>query len=691
MAEIRVTSGTTAQQLGTFLSTVDKNANLKAKDLGGGVTLLYTRGDKQSGMSKFDKLFRGASDKNKLARATIKDVLENARDATLQKTRGGEKKARIEKVFDDMRALAGTKRTSFMRVGAARLLMRGAIGEQTAAVRESAKKPPFPMAKLGDLSGVHAQVKTLLQAGKKDEAIQLLADAVADGVKKNFSQAERDDFAFSPGLEFRSQLGRELRQAFGKGAGKLLPLEERREFARKVFEAAAERVPADKFVDANTISLTKTVGGQQVSVNYTKGPQIGTGGFAQVFLYTNANDPTDTIAVKISKKPVDSDQGERILSELGREVKFHRQLASQGSDAIIGFEGAFRTPDGRIGIAMETAPLGNVNDVEQKLLGAVKSGDISPQAMFAVALTIIKRGAEGLEVQESLKIINGDVKSPNMLLTADGDIRLADFGTVQQTDSFVPVNSSEVANPLWSSPEFIKAKREDKEITSHADKRLAETSELTGKMLDETFGLRADGKRMAATKTLLAGIFKPETDKLQQENKAGSKVDSWSLGIVLHDLVYGRQIDDDPFFSGSEKKIEAFGRDPNNVAVGPGGYFESTSCGDPQVDDLINKLLHPDPDQRLSPSDALEHPAMSRIGIGGPDSKALLKALQTGDKAGLKDASDKLTPKPTVTPTQGPSPTAPSSPTPVPSLDLPTEPSGGLPSLPPTPRGDADA
>lgn len=67
--------------------------------------------------------------------------------------------------------------------------------------------------------------------------------------------------------------------------------------------------------------------------------------------------------------------------------------------------------------------------------------------------TIMRDSLDGLDYLHSLYYIHRDIKAGNILLTDDGTVKLADFGSA----SFASPANSFVGTPYWMSPEVILA------------------------------------------------------------------------------------------------------------------------------------------------------------------------------------------------------------------------------------------
>jgi len=68
---------------------------------------------------------------------------------------------------------------------------------------------------------------------------------------------------------------------------------------------------------------------------------------------------------------------------------------------------------------------------------------------------------KGLKAMHSLHYMHRDIKSENILVRTNGDIKLADFGFTVQLTEVRPKRSSTVGSPYWMAPELIKRKEYD--------------------------------------------------------------------------------------------------------------------------------------------------------------------------------------------------------------------------------------
>lgn len=154
---------------------------------------------------------------------------------------------------------------------------------------------------------------------------------------------------------------------------------------------------------------------------------------------------------------------------------------------------------------------------------------------FSESITskIIKQTADGLKYIHSKHIVHRDLKPENLLVDENNDIKISDFGCAVFTSNIVPGTLYGTLD--YFSPEMIESK-----------------------MYDE-------------------------------------RIDIWSLGVIMFELLVGKTPFDDPSVNNIYRKIKAVDYSiPSKV---------STSAND-----LITNILIYDPEKRYSLTDILSHP-----------------------------------------------------------------------------------
>ncbi|XP_060096570.1 serine/threonine-protein kinase 10 [Heteronotia binoei] len=164
--------------------------------------------------------------------------------------------------------------------------------------------------------------------------------------------------------------------------------------------------------------------------------ELGDGAFGKVYKAKNRETGALAAAKVIETKSEDE------LEDYMVEIDI---LATCDHPYIVKLLGAFYY-DSKLWIMIEFCPGGAVDAVMLEL----DRGLTEPQIQV-----ICRQMLEGLNYLHSKKIIHRDLKAGNVLLTQDGDIKLADFGvsaknmkTLQRRDSFI-------GTPYWMAPEVV--------------------------------------------------------------------------------------------------------------------------------------------------------------------------------------------------------------------------------------------
>ncbi|XP_037762144.1 serine/threonine-protein kinase 10 [Chelonia mydas] len=164
--------------------------------------------------------------------------------------------------------------------------------------------------------------------------------------------------------------------------------------------------------------------------------ELGDGAFGKV--YKAKNKETGALA---AAKVIETKNDEE-LEDYMVEIEI---LATCDHPYIVKLLGAFYH-DSKLWIMIEFCPGGAVDAVMLEL----DRGLTEPQIQV-----ICRQMLEALVYLHSKKIIHRDLKAGNVLLTQDGDIKLADFGvsaknikTLQRRDSFI-------GTPYWMAPEVV--------------------------------------------------------------------------------------------------------------------------------------------------------------------------------------------------------------------------------------------
>jgi len=185
--------------------------------------------------------------------------------------------------------------------------------------------------------------------------------------------------------------------------------------------------------------------------DYVDHRPIGDGASGEVF---SAKEVATGKTVAIKKMPVNKRNLKMLFTELQiMKVTKHVNIVTYMDSWLFVDDLSGR----KLWVVMEFMDKGSLTDILEKY-------DEGVQMTEAQIARVCFGTLKALKFLHSSNRIHRDIKSDNLLLNSQGDIKLADFGYAAQNDSDEQKRTTVVGTPYWMSPELIKGLKYDNKV-----------------------------------------------------------------------------------------------------------------------------------------------------------------------------------------------------------------------------------
>lgn len=173
-----------------------------------------------------------------------------------------------------------------------------------------------------------------------------------------------------------------------------------------------------------------------------KGKKLGEGTYANVYLGFLKNDPSKLVAIK--KIKIQKEYTEGMAPDAVREIKHLQELSHPN---IITLHSVFSSKDQNLNLVLEYLPLG---DLEMLIRDSdhVRYGAADIKAWMGMLTRAVWFCHENF-------VLHRDIKPNNLLIAADGEVKLADFGLARSFSDPYKIMTSNVITRWYRPPELL--------------------------------------------------------------------------------------------------------------------------------------------------------------------------------------------------------------------------------------------
>ena len=181
---------------------------------------------------------------------------------------------------------------------------------------------------------------------------------------------------------------------------------------------------------------------EETKERYVKDKKLGEGTYAVVYLGHLKADPSSLLAIK--KIKVNTEYRDGLSMDAIREVKYLQELSHPN---IIALHAVFSSKNQNLNLVLEYLPLGDLEMLIKDSEG-IRYGTAEVKAWMGMLGRAVWFCHENF-------VLHRDIKPNNLLIAADGEVKLADFGLARSfSDPYRPM-THQVITRWYRPPELL--------------------------------------------------------------------------------------------------------------------------------------------------------------------------------------------------------------------------------------------
>jgi len=188
----------------------------------------------------------------------------------------------------------------------------------------------------------------------------------------------------------------------------------------------------------------------QVAKRFSLGRVLNNGMTSKVYQGVDRENNHKQVAIKVLSKLAEN------IEVVEEEYRIFKDLSRH--DTFPEFYGAFlnkhdKSDKDEVWLVLEYCAGGSLADL---VVSMAKNKEFLPEPVIAYILKQITSAVAYLHINH---IMHRDIKARNVLLTADGQVKLADFGFCRHLKHTMSVRKTTIGSPHWMAPELITGRR----------------------------------------------------------------------------------------------------------------------------------------------------------------------------------------------------------------------------------------